>query len=169
MLNDLFERVMMVCGSPGSLTKNHEGTAATLANTGGSPGSPGSLTKVECTERNTETEPFIASNTEEETSANAWRICLQDRVTVACFSRDLTRAEVAARYPDAVSMEIFTPETEQPASAMTTDEHRAVLAWLDQIEEHSPEIVADVLELCQKDAEARQYFLARAAGLVLVN
>ena len=50
-LTDLFERVMSACGSPGSLAEKREGTAESLAITGGSPGSLGSPVKMECAKK----------------------------------------------------------------------------------------------------------------------
>ena|GEM_PF-2580222 len=41
-------------------------------------------------------------------------------------------------------------------------EEAEVCAWLDAIGERTPEIIAEVLAACRRDAEARAYFLGRA-------
>lgn len=49
---------------------------------------------------------------------------------------------------------------------MTPDEERAVRAWLALIGETDGAIIANVLERCQQNAEARDYFTGRAAELI---
>lgn len=53
-----------------------------------------------------------------------------------------------------------TPRTVQP---MTAAEELAVRAWLALIGETDAAIVADVVSRCQQDADARDYFIRRAA------
>ena len=45
---------------------------------------------------------------------------------------------------------------------MAADEEAAIRAWLAMIEETDPATIAEVIETCQRDAEARDYFTRRA-------
>jgi hypothetical protein len=45
---------------------------------------------------------------------------------------------------------------------MTCEEETAIRAWLAHIEETDADIIAEVLNQCRADAEARAYFLRRA-------
>jgi len=45
---------------------------------------------------------------------------------------------------------------------MTAEEEKAIRAWLAHIEEIDPAIIAEVLDQCRSDADARQYFIRRA-------
>ena len=47
---------------------------------------------------------------------------------------------------------------------MTADEEGAIRAWLALIEETDPAIIAEVIDQCQRDAEARDYFTRRATA-----
>jgi hypothetical protein len=49
---------------------------------------------------------------------------------------------------------------------MTGDEAAAIRAWLALIEETNPATIAEVIGKCQRDAEARDYFIGRAAAEV---
>lgn len=49
-----------------------------------------------------------------------------------------------------------------PATTMTAEEETAIRAWLAHIEETDADIIAEVLNQCRDDAEAREYFLRRA-------
>lgn len=46
--------------------------------------------------------------------------------------------------------------------SMTKSERSAIVRWLDHIEEEDFGIVCDVLDKCEADQEALQYFLMRA-------
>lgn len=46
--------------------------------------------------------------------------------------------------------------------ALTADEEMTIRAWLVQIEESDADIIAEVLDRCRADPEARAYFLRRA-------
>jgi len=48
------------------------------------------------------------------------------------------------------------------ASAMTAEEETMIHAWLTHIEETDPDIIADVMNKCRFDLEARTYFLQRS-------
>ncbi len=76
---------------------------------------------------------------------------------------DATQAEVLERYPSAVAAEPFAPTMRQPSAPMTAGEEAAILAWLALIEETDPATVAEVIGQCRRDAEARAYFIQRAA------
>lgn len=52
-----------------------------------------------------------------------------------------------------------SPQDQPP---LTTNEEAAIWAWLARIEETDPVIVAEVMERCQRDAEARAYFIGQA-------
>ena len=56
---------------------------------------------------------------------------------------------------------VATVAVANPTKAQTDDEAR-ILDWLARIEETDPEIIAEVLEKCGKDADALAYFLNRA-------
>lgn len=47
---------------------------------------------------------------------------------------------------------------------MTASEETAIRAWLELIEETAPATIAEVIEQCQRDADARDYFTGRAAA-----
>ncbi len=52
-----------------------------------------------------------------------------------------------------------SPQDQPP---LTANEEAAIWAWLARIEETDPVILADVMERCQRDAEARAYFIGQA-------
>ena len=52
--------------------------------------------------------------------------------------------------------------TEMQTAPMTAEEERAIHAWLGHIEETDPEIIAEVMDKCQREGEARAYFLRRS-------
>ncbi|GHU34826.1 hypothetical protein AGMMS50256_29030 [Betaproteobacteria bacterium] len=94
----------------------------------------------------------------------AWRWYLEfpdrDPVTVS-FSPEATREEVAEAYPGAVAIVPYTPTIQPPDTLSAADEQK-IRAWLDRIGESDMSICSVVLEGCQRDPEARRYFLARA-------
>jgi len=47
---------------------------------------------------------------------------------------------------------------------MTADQERAICAWLELIGETDAATMADVLDQCRRDADARDYFTGLAAG-----
>lgn len=47
--------------------------------------------------------------------------------------------------------------------ALTAEEETAIRAWLAHIEETDTDLIAEVLNQCRTDEEARAYFLRRAA------
>ena len=53
--------------------------------------------------------------------------------------------------------------TNKATVPMSPGEESAIRAWLAHIEESDPAIIADLLEKCRTDADARSYFIGRAA------
>jgi hypothetical protein len=98
------------------------------------------------------------------TASRWWLIHLRDLdpVEVAC-SPEATHAEILEWHPDAVAAEPFTPTIRQPSACLTASEETAIRAWLALIEETDPATVAEVIDQCQRDADARDYFTGRAA------
>jgi len=85
----------------------------------------------------------------------------RDPVEVACFP-GATHAEIMERHPDAIAAEPFTPHTRRPASPLSAEDEAAIRAWLAAIDETDPESIADVIERCRQDADARDYFTGQA-------
>ena len=54
-------------------------------------------------------------------------------------------------------------------AAMTAEEEMAIRAWLAHIEETDADIIAEVLNQCRADVEARAYFLRRAEDERYIN
>lgn len=99
------------------------------------------------------------------TASRWWLIHYPDRdpVEVACCP-EATYAEILERHPDAVAAEPFTPTIRQPSAPLTAEDETAIQAWLALIEETDPSTIAEVLGLCQRNADARDYFTGRAAA-----
>lgn len=74
-----------------------------------------------------------------------------------------TRADVLRDYPGAIAAEPI-PEIPKrvPTASMTAEEETAIRAWLAHIGETDPAIIAEVLDQCRTDADARYYFIRRA-------
>ena len=85
----------------------------------------------------------------------------RDPLKVASFPT-ATRANILERYPAAVAVEPFTLVTRQALAPLTANEEIAIRAWLALIEETDPLVIAELIEQCQQDAGARDYFSARA-------
>jgi hypothetical protein len=84
-------------------------------------------------------------------------------VEVACCP-EATHAEILERHPEAVAAEPFTPTIRQTSTPLTAEEETAIRAWLALIEETDPATIAEVIDQCQRDADARGYFTGRAAA-----
>ena len=99
------------------------------------------------------------------TASRWWLIHYPDRdpVEVACCP-EATHADILERHPDAVAAEPFTPTIRQPSAPLTASEETAIRAWLALIEETDPATIAEVIGQCQRDADARDYFMVRAAA-----
>ncbi len=91
-----------------------------------------------------------------------WRIHYPGRepVEVACCP-PATHAEMLAWRPDAIVVEPFEPTPRQPDAPLTANDEAAIRAWLAHIEETNESIIANVLNQCQQDADARDYYLRR--------
>lgn len=98
------------------------------------------------------------------TASRWWLIQYLDRdpVKVACFP-DATHAEILEMHRDAVAAEPFTPTTTQPLAPLMACEETRILAWLTLIEETDPTTIAEVIGECQRDANARAYFLEQSS------
>ena len=94
-----------------------------------------------------------------------WLIHYPDRdpLEVACCP-EATHAEILERHPDAVAAEPFTPSIRQASAPLNASEETAIRAWLALIEETDPATIAEVIRQCQRDADARDYFIGRAAA-----
>ncbi|MDA8093175.1 MAG: hypothetical protein M0T84_04555 [Betaproteobacteria bacterium] len=98
------------------------------------------------------------------TVSDWWLIHFADREPLeACYCPPATYADVLVWHPDAVAAEPFTPTITQPSAPMTAEDEDAIRAWLVLIEEAGPAMIAEVLSHCQRDADARAYFVKQAA------
>lgn len=96
------------------------------------------------------------------TASRWWLIHYPDRdpVEVACCP-EATHADILERHSDAVAAEPFTPTIRQPSAPLTASEEAAIRAWLALIEETDPATIAEVIDQCRRDADARCYFTGR--------
>ena len=94
-----------------------------------------------------------------------WLIHYPDRdpVEVACCP-EATHADILEQHPDAVAAEPFTPTIRQASAPLTAEEETAIRAWLALIDETNPATIAEVIDRCQRDTGARDYFTGRAAA-----
>jgi hypothetical protein len=99
------------------------------------------------------------------TASRWWLIHYLDRepLEVAC-NPPATHTQILERHPDAVAAEPFEPIIRQPSASLTDKEEMAIRAWLALTEETDPATIAEVIERCQRDADAREYFTGRAAA-----
>jgi hypothetical protein len=84
-----------------------------------------------------------------------------DPVEVACCP-EATHLKLLHLHPDAVAAEPFTPIIQRPSTPLTASEEAAIREWLELIDETDEKIVAEVLGQCQRDADARDYFIGQA-------
>ena len=97
-------------------------------------------------------------------ASHCWLIHYPDREPLAVvYYPEATHAKILERHPDAVTAEPFTPTIRQPSAPLTCDEETAIRAWLALIEETNPTTIAEVVNQCQRDADARAFFAGRAA------
>jgi hypothetical protein len=93
-----------------------------------------------------------------------WLIHYSDRdLLEVAYYPDATHADILGRHPDAVAVEPFAPTIRQPSGRLTAEEETAIRAWLALIEEADPATIAEVIGQCQRDADAQDYFVGRAA------
>jgi hypothetical protein len=107
----------------------------------------------------------LKADAERTASATWWRLQYADGrlVEVAC-APPATRDEVLTWYPGAVEAEAFEPESLAPSEPLSFEDEDAIRRWLDVIGETDAAVVAEVIERCRCDAEARRDFLALAGG-----
>ena len=100
-----------------------------------------------------------------EKSSHWWLIHYPDRdpVEVACYP-ETTHAEMLKRYSNAEAAEPFTPIIRQPSAPLIFSEETAIRTWLVQIEETDPATIAEVMGQCQRDTDAREFYLDLARG-----
>lgn len=98
-------------------------------------------------------------------SSHWWLINYLDRdpVEVACYP-ETTQAEMIERYSDAIAVKPFIPVIRQPSEPLSIREETAIRAWLVQIKETDTAIIAGVMGQCQRDADAREFYLGLARG-----
>jgi hypothetical protein len=65
---------------------------------------------------------------------------------------------------DVTAAEPFEPAITPPSAPLSAEEEAAIRAWLALIGETDPATVAEVIDRCQRDAGARDYFTGRAAA-----
>jgi hypothetical protein len=73
-----------------------------------------------------------------------------------------TLEELKALYPEAFSIEPYQRQVKLPKRPLTPEEEKAILAFLASIGEEDKETIAEVMEACRCDQEAREYYLRRA-------
>jgi hypothetical protein len=108
---------------------------------------------------------FLPLAHEAETSC-IWYVEFPDRDPVeAHYTHEESRETVAQTHPDAVAFVPIHPRQQQPFP-IPSDEQAAILQWLAHIGETDTAIIAETLDKCSRDAEARQYFVGRARAEV---
>lgn len=73
------------------------------------------------------------------------------------------REEGGRTVASVATVAVATPKKHK-ATPLTAEEEKAIRAWLELIGETDPATIAEVIERCQRDADARAYFLERAAA-----
>jgi hypothetical protein len=96
-------------------------------------------------------------------SATWWLLRYPDgKLLEVAFCPPVRRDEALALYPGAVEAEAFEPEIRTPSEPLSFEDEAAIRRWLDKIGEDDAALVAEVIERCRCDAEARDDFLALA-------
>lgn len=98
--------------------------------------------------------------------SGCWLIHYPDRdpLVVHC-SPDVRHAEMLAWYPGALDAAPYTAPVRRPFAPMTGAEEAVARAWLARIGDRDPVSIADIIDACQRDADARRYFMGLAAEL----
>jgi hypothetical protein len=94
-----------------------------------------------------------------------WLIHYPDRdpLRVACAPA-ATYAEIRKQYPHALALEPFTPSIRQPSAQLSANEEAMIREWLVLIDETDTSAVDEVIDQCQRDSGARDYFISRAVA-----
>lgn len=71
------------------------------------------------------------------------------------------REEGGRTVASVATVAVASPEEHKPAP-LTAEEEQAIRAWLIHIDEDDPAIIAEVLDKCRDNPEARAYFLGRS-------
>jgi len=84
----------------------------------------------------------------------------------------VTPATTATHQPDnpatvAQVATVAVTEQPKPLPALSSDEESNIRAWLAYIEETDPTIIAEVLDKCRNDLEARRFFLEQSKEVPL--
>lgn len=91
-----------------------------------------------------------------------WLVHYPDREPLQLACRPAASlAEILAGQPDAIAAEPFEPIKRLPTSLLNADDETAIREWLAGIDETNLEIIADVLNQCRTDSDARDYFIGR--------
>ena len=109
---------------------------------------------------------------------NAEKIGAGDTAAIWCVTYpDGRTAEVHCTPPATLSQILETrpgamaallePVTPRTPASMTGDDERLIRTWLALIEETDPATIVEVIGQCQQDAEARDYFIGRAAAEII--
>jgi len=110
----------------------------------------------------------VANPKEEKTappakSSRCWLLHYRDREPVECHTSGATRDDVLRWHPDTIAAEPFKePRLTAPSALLTAEEETTIRAWLALIEETAPYTIADVLDQCRNDADARSYFMRQS-------
>lgn len=76
-----------------------------------------------------------------------------------------TQAQVLADNPTTIAAEPFTPTPVLPEHPLSAEDESAIRNWLAAIGETDADCIAEVLDGCNQDQAARDYFLGRASEL----
>lgn len=107
-----------------------------------------------------------ASHQDTAITSYRWLIHYPNResVEVAC-TPPTTHVQMLEWYPGAVAAEPFTPTIRQPPAPLADREEFAIRTWLALIGESDLSVVAEVIECCHRDADARDYFIGLARNM----
>jgi len=84
------------------------------------------------------------------------------KVATAIFAIPATQPGDAAETVAKIATVAVANPTEAKPAPMTAEEETAIRVWLEHIEETDPATIAEVIDKCQRDGEARAYFLRRS-------
>jgi hypothetical protein len=96
-----------------------------------------------------------------------WRVVFADRdPVIVSFSPEASHSEVLEQYPDAVAAEPVpdTPADTGKPDSMTPEQEAAIRGWMARIGERDARTIDGIVDACRSDANARAYFLHRAAN-----